>query len=103
MSIGEKAANVGKKAAVAASVGAAAYVGGGLTVGTKTRGAMERGMDGIGDDLTHVLTHAMSDNPLEESIALRGHGACAATRYPNRPLPFIAGNNSEPEVEGPDF
>ena len=87
MSIGEKAANVGKKAAVAASVGAAAYVGGGLTVGTKTRGAMERGMDGIGDDLTHVLTHAMSDNPLEESIALRGHGACAATgAIPRRAL-----------------
>lgn len=99
----QTAANIGKGAAVAAGVAGAAYVGGSAYVAKKSRDVMHNGMDRVADDLTHVLTHGMSANPLEEQLSLRGHENCAATYHPHRPLPNIDYGSGGHGHEGPEY
>lgn len=98
------AAGVAKGAGAVAATGALLYAGGSAALGHGTHQAMERGLDGLGDDLTHILTHAMSGSHFEEAVALRGHGRCAATQM-SRPMPYMGydygdrGNSND----GPDY
>lgn len=94
---------VGRTVAVTGAVAGLAYVGGSYALGKKTKSVLDDGIDGLADDLTHILTHEMSSSDMEERIALRGHGNCAATRYNQRRVPMMPMHTSGSNLEGPDF
>lgn len=101
-SVGDKvkhgAATVGKGAAAAASIGAAAYVGGAVAIGTASRKKMEKSIGSLEGDLTHLLTNAMGMSGTETCIANKGHGACETTAHRNRRLPVVpSGGNQGPD------